>query len=102
MAEKKQKREPETIIELDSEDSGFILEPTQVEVGSGYTVSVSYDDNDKPIVDVKTYGEVNMAHVRREIERIFPHAQIRQLNPQGSVTIVKRNKNKGKTKANKL
>lgn len=98
MSEKKQKREPESLIELNPEDAGFILEPTQVEVGSGYTVLVSYDENEKPIVDVKTYGEVNMTHIRREIERIFPNAQIRQLNPQGSVTIVKRNKEKGKTK----
>jgi len=98
MSGRKQKREPETLVELNPEDTGFILEPTQVEVGSGYTVSVSYDENEKPIVDLKTYGEVNIEHIRREIERIFPHAQIRQLNPQGSVAIVKRNKGKNKAK----
>jgi len=92
MAEKKHKRESESLIELDSEELGFVLEPTQVEVGSGYTVSVSYDENEKPIIDVKTYGEVDIAKLRKEIERIFPNAQIRQLNQTQSVTIVKKRK----------
>lgn len=94
MAEKKHKRESESLIELDSEELGFVLEPTQVEVGSGYTVSVSYDENEKPIIDVKTYGEVDIAKLRKEIERIFPDAQIRQLNQTQSVTIVKKRKRK--------
>jgi len=94
MAEKKHKRESESLIELDSEELGFVLEPTQVEVGSGYTVSVSYDENEKPIIDVKTYGEVDIAKLRKEIERIFPYAQIRQLDQTQSVTIVKKRKRK--------
>jgi hypothetical protein len=94
MAEKKHKRESESLIELDSEELGFVLEPTQVEVGSGYTVSVSYDENEKPIIDVKTYGEVDIAKLRKEIERIFPNAQIRQLNQTRLVTIVKKLKRK--------
>ena len=94
MAEKKHKRESESLIELDSEELGFVLEPTQVEVGSGYTVSVSYDENEKPIIDVKTYGEVDIPKLRKEIERIFPYAQIRQLDQTQSVTIVKKRKRK--------
>ena len=98
MAEKKHKRESSGFIELDSEELGFVLEPTQVEVGSGYTVSISYDENEKPIIDVKTYGEVNIAKLRKEIERIFPNAQIRQLDQPPSVTIVKKRKRKPKIK----
>jgi hypothetical protein len=94
MAEKKHKRESESLVELDSEELGFVLEPTQVEVGSGYTVSVSYDENEKPIIDVKTYGEVDIAKLRKEIEQIFPNAQIRQLKQTQSVTIVKKRKRK--------
>jgi len=94
MAERKQKRGSEGFIELDSEETGFVLEPTQVEVGSGYTVSVSYDENEKPIVDVKTYGEVDIPKLRREIERVFPNAQIRQLDQTKSVTIVKKRRRK--------
>jgi hypothetical protein len=98
MAEKKHKRESNGLIELDSEELGFVLEPTQVEVGSGYTVSVSYDENEKPVIDVKTYGEVDIAKLRKEIERMFPNAQIRQLDQPQSVTIVKKRKRKPKIK----
>ena len=92
MAEKKHKRESDSFIELDSEEVSFVLEPAKVEVGSGYSVSVSYDEDEKPIIDVKTYGEVNMAQLRKEIEKLFPNAQIRQLNQTQTVTIVKKRK----------
>jgi len=94
MAEKKHKRESNDYIELDTEEIGFVLEPTKIEVGTGYTVSVSYDENEKPIIDVKTYGEVNTAKLRKEIEKIFPNAQIRQLNQTQTVTVVKKRKRK--------
>jgi hypothetical protein len=94
MPERKHKREPESLIELDSEELGFVLEPTQIEIGSGYTISVSYDEKEKQIVDVKTYGEVDIAKLRRQIEQAFPKAQIRQLNQTRSVTIVKRRRRK--------
>lgn len=94
MPERKHQREPENLVELDSEELGFVLEPTQIEVGSGYTVSVSYDENERPVVDVKTYGEVDFTKLRREIERAFPNARIRRLNQTRSVTIVKRRKRK--------
>jgi hypothetical protein len=90
MSERKHKCVPGSFIELDSEEPGFVLEPTQVEVGSGYTISISYDENEKPIVDVKTYGEVDIAKLRKEVERVFPNAQIRQLNQTQSVTVVKK------------
>lgn len=96
MAERKNKRDSENLVELDSEDTGFVLEPAQVEVGSGYTVSVDYDENEKPVLDVKTYGEVDITKLRREIERIFPNARIRQLDQSQSVAIVKKRKRKNK------
>lgn len=98
MPERKHKRDPESFIELDSEELGFVLEPTHIEIGSGYTISVSYDEKEKQIVDVKTYGEVDIAKLRRQIERAFPKAQIRQLNQTRSVTIVKRRRRKHSTK----
>jgi hypothetical protein len=98
MAERKHKRESESFIEMGSEEAAFVLEPTQVEVGSGYTVSVKYDENEKPIIDVKTYGEVDITKLRREIERAFPNAQIRRLKQTQSVTIVKKRKRKRNTK----
>jgi hypothetical protein len=98
MAERKHKHEPEEPVTLDPEETGFILEPTPIEVGSGYTVCVSYDENEKPIIDVKTYGEVNLAKLRMEISRMFPNAQIRQLRQSQTVTVVKKRKGKPKSK----
>ena len=94
MAERKSKREQVNATELDSEDVGFVLEPTKVEVGSGYTVSVSYDEKEKPVVNVKIYGEVDTAKLRREIDRVFPNALIRQLNRSHSITVVKKRRRK--------
>jgi hypothetical protein len=92
MSERRHKRGSEEVTEIDIEDNNFVLEPAQVEVGSGYAIAVSYDENENPIVDVKTYGQVDLAQVRREIERKFPNAQIRQLNQTRSVIVVKKKK----------
>jgi len=94
MRERKHKRTPESFIELDSEELGFVLEDTEVEVGSGYTLSVNHDEKQRPIVDVKTYGQVDFIKLRKEIERLFPNAQIRQQNRIRSVTIVKKKEKK--------
>ena len=98
MEEHKNKREENTI-ELNQEESTFTLEPAKVEVGSGYAVSIHYDENEKPIIDVKTYGKVDPAKLRREIERIFPNAQIRQLGQTPrTVTIAKKDHKKKRKK----
>jgi hypothetical protein len=93
MAERKHKRGSEDIAELD-EDAGIVLEPAQIELGSGYTLAVSYDENERPVVDIKTYGQVDLARLRREIEGVFPNAQIRQKGQPQTVTIAKKNKRK--------
>jgi hypothetical protein len=93
MAERKHKRGSEDIAELD-EDAGILLEPTQIELGSGYTLAVSYDENEKPVVDIKTYGQVDLARLRREIEGVFPNAQIRQKEQSHTVIVAKKNKRK--------
>lgn len=98
MPKSKPKPESKGFVEIDSEELGFVLEPTQIEVGSGYTVSVDYDDNEKQIVDVKTYGEADISKIRKEIARAFPNARIRQLNGVRSVTIVKKRKRKPSTR----
>ena len=96
MAERKHKRE--TTIELDPEEMGYILEPTQIELGSGYTLSVDYDENDKPVINIKTYGQVDLDKLRKEIQHTFPNAKIRQINQNQSqtITVVKKRKRKSK------
>jgi hypothetical protein len=96
MAERKHKRETE-YVEMD-EETGFILEPAQLEIGSGYTISVNYDENEKPIISLKTYGQVDVPKLCREIEKMFPNAQINQLNQTHSITVIKKRKEKRKRK----
>ena len=99
MAEKRHKRENACPIKLDlAEDLGFILEPAKIEIGSGYAVSLSYDEDGNPVVDVKTYGDVDLSKIKRDIERLYPNVQIRQLNKEPIVTIVRKSKGKRKTK----
>jgi hypothetical protein len=74
MTERKPKRRPEDVPELKQTS----LEPARLELGSGYTLSVRYDEHQEAIVFVKTYGRVNLGKLREEIERIFPNAQIQQ------------------------
>lgn len=93
MAERKHKRVSEDVTELD-EDAGIVLEPTQIELGSGYSLAVSYDENEKPVVDIKTYGQVDVTRLRREIAGIFPNAQIRQKGQPQSVTVARKSKRK--------
>ncbi|MGB8780817.1 MAG: hypothetical protein WCD81_09250 [Candidatus Bathyarchaeia archaeon] len=98
MAERKNKRASENAVTTDSEEVSFILEPNHVEVGSGYTVAVSYGEDERPIVDVKTYGQVDIEQLRRDIGRAFPNAQIRRLNQARSVTVAKVKNRKKKTR----
>ena len=95
MAERKHKRETE---EIDTEEESFILEPAQLEIGSGYTLSVNYDEHEKPIINVKTYGQVDVIKLRREIEKMFPNAQINQLSQAHAITVAKKRKEKNKRK----
>jgi hypothetical protein len=93
--DQKNKREPEGP-ELSAEESDFKIEPAHVEIGSGYTLQVSRDENERPVIDVKTYGKIDMQKLRREIKRTFPNAQIRQFNQTTCVTVTKRSKKKPK------
>ncbi len=98
MPDRRNKREPDSVVELDREELGFVLEPAQVELGAGYTVKVRYDDEDKPIVCVKTFGNIDIPKMMKEIKRAFPEAQIRQQGHAKTVSIAKRSIRKGKSK----
>lgn len=97
MSERKHKREPANPIELNREDLGFILEPAKIEIGLGYVISLNHDEEGNPIVDIKTYGKVDTAKLKKEIERLYPNAQIRQLSQEPTVTIVKKGKRRNKS-----
>jgi hypothetical protein len=40
---------------------------------------VNYDENEKQVIDVKIYGEVNLVKMKRQIRKAFPNATIRNL-----------------------
>ena len=99
MSERKNKRVSQTEnVEEDSEETTFLVEPTPVEIGAGYTVAVSHDENEREVIDVKTYGQVDMSRLRKEIQRVFPDAEIRRFNQTASVTVLRTSKKKNKSR----
>lgn len=58
------------------------------EGGSGYSISVSYDERGKPVVRVETYGDVDVAELRKDIEQRYPGARIEGLEKQPLIRIV--------------
>ncbi|MGB9960585.1 MAG: hypothetical protein ACPLKQ_08770 [Candidatus Bathyarchaeales archaeon] len=94
MPERKHKREPAGPIELSLENLEFVLEPAEIELGSGYVISLNYDEEGTPIVDVKTYGKVDSAKLMKEVTCLYPNAHIRQLNQEPTVTVVKKGRAK--------
>lgn len=86
MPEKKRKKPFFDIFGFDKEDFLFGREP--VEGGSGYSISVTYDKKGKPAVQVKTYGDVDAAELRRDIEQRYPGARIEELEKKPLIRIV--------------
>ena len=100
MIDRKNKRAANRDIEVNGAEHNFFLEPAQVEIGSGYTVKVSYDESDKPVLDIKTYGEVDTAWLQKELKRIFPKIQTQRLRKAKSrnvITITRKRSDSNKT-----
>jgi len=89
------------IFGLDEEDFLFGREPVEDE--SGYSISVMYDEKGKPVVQVKTYGDVDVAELRRDIEQRYPEARIEGLEKKPLIRIVdeeeEKEENRGKKKS---
>jgi len=86
MPEKKRKRPFFDIFGLGEEDFVFGREPA--EGGSGYFISVTYDEKGKHVVQVKTYGDVDVAELRRDMEQRYPGARIEGLEKKPLIRIV--------------
>ena len=71
---------------FDEEDFLFGQEPT--EGGSEYSISVTYDEEGKAVVQVKTCGDVDMAELRRDIEKRYPGAKIEGLEKKPLIRII--------------
>ena len=89
MIDRKNKRIADTTIGVNSNVENLVVEPTQIEVGSGYTVKINYDENDRAVLDIKTYGQVDTAWLRKELRRAFPKIQVHRLKQASEEGIVK-------------
>lgn len=49
---------------------------------SGYSISVVYGSDGKPVVNVNTYGDVDKKTLREEIKDMYPDAEIRGLEEE--------------------
>jgi len=86
MSKRRRKRPFFNLFGFDEEDFLFGREPA--EGGSGYSISVTYDEKGKPVVRVKTYGDVDAAELRRDIEQRYPGARIEGLEKKPLIRIV--------------
>jgi hypothetical protein len=81
-------------------DFGFdeekLFEESSMQGGSGYSISVTYDERGKPLVKVKTYGDIDTTELRRDLERRYPGAKIEGLEKQPLIRIVNEEEEKNK------
>jgi len=73
MSERRRRRR---FFDLFGFDEDFLFGQEPAEGGSGYSISVTDDEKGKPVVQVKTYGDVDVAELRRDIEQRYPRARI--------------------------
>jgi len=86
MPERKKKRRFFDLFGFDEEDFLFGQEPVEGE--SGYSISVTYDNSGKPVVQVQTRGDVNTTELRRDIEQQYPGARIEGLEKKPLIKVV--------------
>ncbi len=86
MPERKRKRRFFDLFGFGEEDFLFGGAPT--EGGSGYSISVTYDEKDKPVVHVRTQGDIDAAELCRDIEKRYPGAKIEGLEKKPLIRII--------------
>jgi hypothetical protein len=86
LSERRRKRSIFDLFDFSEEDFLFRHEPLEGE--SGYSISVTYDSEGKPVVRVKTSGNVDVAELRKDIEERYPGARIEGLEEKPLIRIV--------------
>lgn len=86
MSKQKRKRRFFDLFGFDEENFLFGTKP--VKDGSGYSISATYDESGKPVVRVKTHGNVDVAELRRDIEQRYPGARIEGLEEKPLIKVV--------------
>ena len=80
--------------DLEEPEPFVLTEPKPIEIASGYSITVKYDKNGRPLIYVKKYGDVNTRGLRREIERNYPGAAIQGLKTPRLIELVDNQKEK--------
>jgi hypothetical protein len=86
MSERKRRRRFFDLFGFGEEDFLFGGEPTGG--GSGYSISVTYDAKGKPVVQVKTHGDMDTEELRRDIEKRYPGAKIEGLEKKPLIRVI--------------
>jgi hypothetical protein len=86
MPERRKKKRLVDLFGFDEKD--FLVGQNVGRGGSGYSMSVTYDAAGKPVVQVKIYGGVDEAELRRDIEQKYPGAKIEGLEKKPLIRIV--------------
>jgi len=86
MPERKKRRRFSDLFGFDEEKLFLGEEPIEGE--SGYSISVTYDGSGKPVVQVKTRGDVDVAELRKDIEQQYPGARIEGLEKKPLIKVV--------------
>jgi len=73
---------------FDSEDEDFLFDDSFQSGGSGYSISVTYDERGKRVVQVKIHGDVDVSELRKDLEERYPGARIERLNEKPLIRIV--------------
>ena len=96
------KRKKKGIFDLfDFGEEDFLFGKKPARGGSGYSISVAYDEGGKPLVKVKTHGNVDVAHLRRDIEQRYPGARIEGLERKPLIRVVDEEEGAKKEKSEK-
>jgi len=84
--DKRRRRTPFDIFDDFFEDFDEMFEKFEPGTSSeGYSISVTYDEYGRPVVHVKTYGNVDKEALRREIEQRYPGAKIEGLEERNKL-----------------
>ena len=96
MTERNRRKNLPIFSDSDESDQFIITEPECIEIASGYSISVKYDQKGRPLICVKKYGDVDTRGLRRIIERSYPGASIRGLAKPKPIKFIE--KKKGNTR----
>ena len=93
---------PKDPLDLKDPEYFVLTEPEPVEIGSGFSISVSYDKRGRPQLCVRKYGVADIKGLRRELERTYPGCIIKGLEKSQQIKVeVCQKKKKLKRKSSK-